>query len=138
MLQSTIRGNGRYRGAQSVSRGNFRGDSRYKFKQAEPNWPPGKLVKAINISGLSVLDITPKIEKFEYLASYNWLEFEKQPTILVPGTYSLPEGHSYRTKLTAKRAKVHHLYGHRQARSSLKKIRDNTLGTRTQQDILGN
>ena len=57
---------------QRGERGSYRGDSRYsKVKRDEPNWPTGKLIKAINISDLAKAENTPKIEKCDYLASYN-------------------------------------------------------------------
>jgi hypothetical protein len=70
-------------------RGAFRGGARYKtIKQDEPDWPSGKLVKVIKVSDLSNVETSPKIERCEYVASYNWLDL-KYPTILVPGMDSL-------------------------------------------------
>jgi hypothetical protein len=87
-----MRGNRRYMGSQPRGgRGAFRGGPRYNtVKQDEPDWPSGKLVKIINISNLPTFGTPPKIEKCEYLASYNWLDHPKDPTILVPGMDSLP------------------------------------------------
>jgi hypothetical protein len=50
----------------------------------------GKLIKVVNVSDLPNLATSPKIERCEYLASYNWLDYPKYPNILVPGINSLP------------------------------------------------
>jgi hypothetical protein len=71
-------------GRQSGSKSSFRGNNRHRVKQAEVNWPTGKLVKVMNIINLPNLEITPKIERCEYVASYNWLDNKNHPTILVP------------------------------------------------------
>ncbi|KAH6681546.1 hypothetical protein B0J14DRAFT_623450 [Halenospora varia] len=82
------RGNGRYMGSQPRgSSGAFRGGPRHKtVERDEPDWPSGKLVKVVNVSDLPNLETSPKIERCEYIASYNWLDHPKYPTILVPGS----------------------------------------------------
>jgi hypothetical protein len=66
------------------------GASRKAVKQNEPDWPSGKLIKVVNVSDLPNLETSPKVEGCEYLASYNWLDHPKYPTILVPDIDSLP------------------------------------------------
>lgn len=75
------------------SSGAFRGGPRHKtVERDEPDWPSGKLVKVVNVSDLPNLETSPKIERCEYIASYNWLDHPKYPTILVPGMDFLPGG----------------------------------------------
>jgi len=52
------------------------------------DWPSGKLIEVVNVSDLHNMETPPKIERCEYLASYNWLDDPKYPTILVPGMHS--------------------------------------------------
>jgi hypothetical protein len=49
----------------------------------------GKLIKVVTVSDLPNLETSPKIERCEYLASYNWLDYPKYLAILVPGIDSL-------------------------------------------------
>jgi hypothetical protein len=75
---------------QRGERGSYHGGLRYnKVRRDEHNWPTGKLIKAINISDLAKAENTPKVEKCDYLASYNWLDHPEYPTILFPGMDSL-------------------------------------------------
>lgn len=75
------------------SGGAFRGGSKHKtVMQDEPDWPPGKLIKVVNVSDLPTLETSLKIERCKYLSSYNWLDHPKYPTILVSGTDSLRGG----------------------------------------------
>lgn len=53
------------------------------------DWASGKLIKVINVSNLLDTEMSPKIERCEYLTSYNWFDHPKHPIILVPGMYSL-------------------------------------------------
>jgi hypothetical protein len=53
------------------------------------DWASGKLIKVVNVSDLLNLETSPKIDRCEYLASYNWLDYPQYPTILVPGIDSL-------------------------------------------------
>jgi hypothetical protein len=74
---------------RSWPRGN--GDtSRKTVKQDKPDWPSSKLIKVVNVSDLPNLETSLKVEKCEYLASYNWLNYLKYPTILVPNIDFLP------------------------------------------------
>lgn len=65
----------------------------------EPNRPSSKLIKVVNVSDLPSLEKSPKIERCEYLASYNWLDHPKSPTILVLGIDSLQGGNWQGRKL---------------------------------------
>ncbi len=90
MSAYTARGNGKYSGSQlRGGRGAYRGATRRKIAKQEPEWPSGRLIKAVSVSGLPNVETSPKIESCEYLASYNWLDHPEFPTILVPGLYSL-------------------------------------------------
>jgi hypothetical protein len=49
--------------------------------------PSGKLINILEVLELPTVEVAPKIERCEYLASYNWLYHSLCPTILVPGMY---------------------------------------------------
>ena len=87
IMSAYTRGNGRYiesqaRGGRDALRSGYRNKT---IKQDEPEWPSGNLIKAVNLSDLSKAETSPRIERCEYLASYNWLDQSKHPTILIPG-----------------------------------------------------
>jgi len=52
------------------------------------DWASGNLIKVVNVSDLPNVETSPKIERCEYVVSYNWLDRPEYPTILVPGMYS--------------------------------------------------
>jgi hypothetical protein len=53
--------------------------------KALQDWVSGKLITVVNVSDLRYVEMSLKIERYEYLASYNWLDNPKDPTILIPG-----------------------------------------------------
>ncbi|CZR69894.1 uncharacterized protein PAC_19794 [Phialocephala subalpina] len=54
--------------------------------KALKDWASGKLIKVVNVSDLPYVEMSLKIERCEYLASYNWLDSPKDPIILIPGS----------------------------------------------------
>ncbi|PMD43754.1 hypothetical protein L207DRAFT_423182 [Hyaloscypha variabilis F] len=50
------------------------------------DWASGNLIKVVNVSDLPNVETSPKIERCEYVVSYNWLDRPEYPTILVPGS----------------------------------------------------
>jgi hypothetical protein len=85
-----VAGLGRYTPMEEFPSRWGRADDKYKPRhiKGSEDWPSGKLIKVVNVSDLHTVETSPKIERCEYLASYNWLDDPKYPTILVPGMHS--------------------------------------------------
>jgi hypothetical protein len=85
-----VGGWGRYTPVEEGSSGWRRADDKYQrpHMKALEDWASGKLVKVVNVADLPDMETSPKIERCEYLASYNWLSHSNYPTILVPGMHS--------------------------------------------------
>jgi hypothetical protein len=85
-----VGGWGRYTQLEEGSSRWGRADDKYQppHIKAWENWASGKLIKVVNVADLPNVETSPKIERCEYLASYNWFDRSNYPTILVPGMHS--------------------------------------------------
>ena len=81
---------GRYRRVEGNSSGWGRARDKYKppHIKALDDWASAKLIKVVNVADVPSVETSLKIERCEYLASYNWLDRSNYPTILVPGMHS--------------------------------------------------